>query len=92
LIGLPKLRVIKLSGLVKLGDHTLMKLTSTSKVIEHLELTKCELLTEYSLENILKTVHSLSFIDLNGIPAVTPQVLDNLKAIRPDLLIRRYMF
>jgi len=91
-IGLPNLRVAKLGGLVKMTDHGLMKLTQTSKVLEHLEVTKCELLTEYSLDNIIKGTSSLKFLDLNGIPAITQPILDNLRQIKPDLLIKRYMF
>jgi len=54
LIGLPKLKVIKLGGLVKITDHAVMKLVATSKHIEHIELTKCEALTEYSIDHIIK--------------------------------------
>jgi hypothetical protein len=53
-IGLPRLRILKLSGLVKITDHPLLKLSQTSKVLEHLELTNCALLTEYSIDNIIK--------------------------------------
>lgn len=49
-IGLAKLKVAKLSGLTKLGDHTLMKIVNSSACLEHLELTKCEALTEYSID------------------------------------------
>lgn len=90
--GLPKLREVKLCGLVKMSDHGLLKLTQTTKVLEHLEVTKCELLTEYSIDNILKANVTLQFIELSGIPGITPQILDNLKLIRPDVLIRRYQF
>ena len=92
LIGLPKLRILKLSGLNKISDHPLLKLTQTSKVLEHLEVCKCELLTEYSIENIIKGTLTLKYLDLNSIPAITPQVLDALKAIRGDLLIRRFLY
>lgn len=92
LIGLPNLRILKLSGLSKITDHPLLKLTQTSKVLEHLELCKCELLTEYSIENVIKGTPSLKYLDLNGIPAITPQILDALKAVKSDLLIRRFMY
>jgi hypothetical protein len=71
LIGLPKLRILKLGGMVKISDHPLLKLAQTSRVLEHLELTNCALLTEYSIENIIKQTPSLRFLDLNGIPAIT---------------------
>lgn len=70
---------MKLSGIVKLTDHTLIKLVNTSHVLEHLELTKCEALTEYSIDQIIKNTSTLKFIDLNSIPAITPQVLETLK-------------
>lgn len=91
-IGLPRLRVLKLCGITKVTDHSLMKLCQTTRVLEHLELTKCELITEYSIDAILKGNTSLVFLDLNGIPAITQPTLDNLRLIRPDLMIRRYMF
>ena len=72
LIGLPNLRILKLSGLFKITDHPLIKLTQTSKVLEHLELCKCELLTEYSIENIIKGTPTLRYLDLNSIPTITP--------------------
>ena len=53
-------------------DHSIMKLCSASQVIEHLELTKCEGLTEYSIDQIIKGSNTLKFIDLNCIPAITP--------------------
>lgn len=71
-IGLLKLRIAKFSGLTKMADHSIMKLCSTSLALEHLELTKCEGLTEYSIDHIIRTSNSLKFIDLNSIPAITP--------------------
>ena len=91
-VGLQHLRIVKLCGLAKLTDHSVIKLCASSKVLEHLELTKCELLTEYSIDNILKQNLSLTFLDLNGIPAITPVVLDALKLQVPALLIRRYLY
>lgn len=76
----------------KITDHAVMKVAAMSKVIEHIELTNCELLTEYSIENLIKSTPSLKFLDLNGIPAITPPQLDALKLLRPDLLIRRYLY
>lgn len=70
----------------------MIKISHTTKVLESLELTKCELLTEYSIDHIIKSNSTLTFIDLNGIPAITPQVLENLKLIKPELLIRRYLY
>ena len=87
-----KLRILKLSGLNKITDHPLLKLTQSSRVLEHLEVCKCELLTEYSIENIIKATPTLKYLDLNGIPAIIPQALELLKAVRGDLLIRRFLY
>ena len=92
IVGLQTLRILKLSGLVKLSDHSLQKLCSTSTVMEHLEITKCEGITDYSLSQIIKETTTLKFIDLNSITAVTPQILEQLKLIKPDILIRRFLY
>ena len=91
-IGLPRLRVLKLNGLVKTTDHSLLKLCQTSRVLEHLELTRCELITEYSIDGIIKGCTNLVFLDLNGIPAVTPAQLEAFRQLRPELMIRRYLY
>lgn len=77
---------------MKLTDHALIKLCNSSHVLESLELTKCEALTEYSIDMIIKNVLTLKFIDLNCIPAITPQALEQLRQTKPELLIRRYLF
>ena len=70
----------------------MIKLAATSRVLEHLELTRCELLTEYAIESVIKQNSSLIFLDLNGIPAITQPILDNLRQLKPELLIRRYLY
>lgn len=91
-VGLQKLRLAKLNGLIKITDHSVIKLAATSKVLEHLELTRCELLTEYAIESVIKQNGSLVFLDLNGIPAIAQPALDNLRLLKGDLLIRRYLY
>ncbi len=49
-------------------------------------------MTEYSIDNIIKGTPTLKYLDLNGIPAITPQTLELLKAVRGDLLIRRFLY
>ena len=92
LIGLPKLKILKLGGLIKITDHPLLKLSQTSRVLQQMELANCALLTEYSIENIIKQTPSLKFLDLNGIPAITQAKLDEFRAFSGDLLIKRYLF
>lgn len=69
-----------------------MKLCASSHVLEHLELTKCEAITEYSIDQLIKNTPTLKFMDLNSIPAITPVVLEALRQIKPELLIRRYLY
>ena len=40
-IGLQKLTILKLNGLIKMSDHPLIKLCTSSHTLEHLELTMC---------------------------------------------------
>ena len=91
-VGLQKLRILKLSGLSKMTDHTLLKIVNTSHAVEHIELTKCEGLTEYSISQIIQACNTLKFIDLNNIPVITPAVLETLRQAKPDLLIRRFLY
>ena len=58
--------------------------------IEHLELIKCERITEFSINSILEKPNSLKFLDINFIPAFTYMILDVLREKHPDLLMRRY--
>ena len=57
--------------------------------LKHLEVTKCQKLTEYGIKQILEN-NKLDFIDINNIPAVTFPFLDELKDNHPDLLIKRH--
>ena len=91
-VGLPKLKVLKLNGIVKASDHNVLKLCQTSRVLEHIELTRCELMTEYSVDLLIKGCTNLVFLDLNGIPAITPQALENFRQLKPDLMIRRFLY
>ena len=79
-----------MNGLVKVSDHPLLKLVASSLVIEHLELTKCDALTEYSIDMIMRNTPTLKFLDINHIPALTNPILDQLRQVRPDLLMKRF--
>ena len=57
-----------------------MALCKAMPNLEHLEITKCEKVTEFGLKSILETNSAkLKFIDINHIPAVTYGFLDELK-------------
>lgn len=60
--------------------------------MEHLEVTKCDKLTEFGLKSVLETNTKLQYIDFNHIPAVTYGFLDELKDNYPDLFIKRYKY
>lgn len=70
------MKVLKLNGLNKISDHPLLKICTSSNVLEHLELARCEAITEYSIDMIMKTIATLKFIDINFIPALTPTILE----------------
>lgn len=57
--------------------------------LEHLELTKCDKLTDYALKTIFETNTALRYIDVNKVPTVDYGFLDELTKQKPDLLIRR---
>jgi len=88
--GLAELHTAKMAFLVNISDVSVQKVCQTSKVLEHLEINGCEKITEFGLDNIFKNFHSLQFVDLNLIPVITPALLEQLKAHRPDILFRRY--
>lgn len=48
-VGLKKLKYIKLNGLVKITDHPLMKLCEQAPELESLEISKCEGITEFAI-------------------------------------------
>ena len=60
--------------------------------LEHLEVTKCDKLTEFGLKSVLESNPKLQFLDINHIPAVTFPFLDELKDTHPDLLIKRHTY
>ncbi len=47
--------------------------------MEHLELTNCVGVSEYGIDTLVKSVQTLNFMDLNGIPAITPLFLEELR-------------
>ena len=59
--------------------------------MEHLELTRCESITEFGVHTIIGVLPSLQFLDLNFIPAITPKELEEVRKIKPQMLIRRYL-
>jgi hypothetical protein len=58
--------------------------------IEHLELTGCAGLTDYSLKTLQAELTSLKFLDLSGVTAVSIAFYEELKAKMPQVYLRRY--
>lgn len=90
--GLQNLVTVKMSFLKLITDTSVGKITGMSSKLEHLEIAGCELLSEYCLENTLKTVRNLNYVDVNHIPALTPALYEILKGHRPDLMVRRFLY
>ena len=63
---------------------------NTSEVLEHLELTGCNRLTEYFIESMFKNNMNLNFVDLSHIPVMTMAFWEVLRQHRPELLGRRF--
>lgn len=90
--GFVELTTLKVNYLTRIMDGSVSKICSISPVLEHLELTGCENLTDYAIESIFKTYRNIQFIDINHIPVVTPAFYEILKGHRPELMVRRYQF
>lgn len=59
--------------------------------LENLEIPGCICITEYGIESIIKYPH-LQFLDIGSIPVVTPAFLENLKNLKPKLLLRKFKY
>ena len=81
--GWQQCHTAKLCGL-NISDIPAMAFAKAMPNLEHLELTKCEKVTEFGLKSILETNGAkLQFLDINHIPAVTYPFLDELKDSHP---------
>lgn len=87
----PYLHTVKFAQL-QITDHCLFTLCKIAPNIEHLELTKCDKLTEQGvLQTLLKNPKQrLEFLDVNYIPSLTYTILDQIRQEFPNLLIRRF--
>ena len=57
--------------------------------LEHLEIQRCEKVTEFGIKSVLENNLELKYFDINKIPVINYGFLDELKESNPDLLIRR---
>ncbi len=74
--GLPKLVILKLNGLVEMTDLPLVHIAEVFTSVEVMELARCEHLTEVGIEKVLKFMPNLKLIDLNMIPEVKAEFLE----------------
>lgn len=88
--GLPELHTVKLNFVENLLDNTALAFLRTSELLENLELAGCKNISDYIINKIWTDYHNIKFVDLNYIAIMTPTYLEQLKEIRPDILMRRY--
>ena len=86
--GLIKLITLKV-GFTKLTDFGLSNLIKAAPNIQHLELNRCEL-TDIGLKYFTKDLPQLKFLDLTSVTAVNLASIDEIKAKRPQLLLRQF--
>ena len=79
-----------MSNLPKITDFSIVSLVKLAPNIEHLELTRCETLTDYSLKQVFNELKSLKFVDLSLIPSVNPTMLEEAKEDNPNLLLKQF--
>ena len=90
MIGLRRLKVLKLNGLAKISDHPLSKVVETSEYLEHLEVARCEGLTGNAMKILIQKTPKLKFVDMNGVKELTYTILDEIRTLKPDLMVKRY--
>ena len=89
--GMPFLHTLKLSA-CNLSDMSLFDLVKVSTAIEHVELGGCERVTEFGINKMLEICPNLQVLDMNGIPAITYAILDDIMQRKPQLLIKRHKY
>ena len=80
--GLIKLHTVKLAQL-PITDFAVSSLAKAAPNIEHLELTGCASLSDYTLKTIQAELSSLKFLDLSGVSAVSLAFYEELKVKLP---------
>ena len=73
-------------------DSAIIKFVASLPNLEHLEVNNCTGFIDSTFKEILTQSKSLKFLDLNGIPAITYPIFEELKELRPDLMIKRYAY
>ena len=89
--GMPFLHTLRLNG-CKLSDMTIFDLVKVTQAIEHIEMAGCEAVTESGINKLIEMCKNLTFLDMNGIPAVNYAFLDDIMQRKPDILIKRHKY
>jgi hypothetical protein len=84
--GLLKLTTLKL-GNTKLTDSGLSAIVKAMPSLQHLELNRCEL-TDVGVKLFVKELPQLKFLDLTSISGINLTLIEEIKAKKPDLLLR----
>ena len=67
--GLKFLHTLKLSG-SGIGEAVIPNLIKTIPNLEHLEIIKCEQITEHGLSKLISELPKLTYLDISSIPIV----------------------
>ena len=86
--GLQMLHTLKVSGST-IGPVGMPLIIKAMPNLEHLEVAKCESVTEHDIKQIVEKCEKMTYIDISSIPVVKYEFLDELKQVNPGLLIRR---
>jgi hypothetical protein len=76
---------LKLNGLDKITDEATKRFCTKNKRLENLELCKCDKLTPQGIEDIIIGLNCLTFINVNLIPKVTAEALQDTLDTKPKL-------
>jgi hypothetical protein len=88
LIGLKHIKHLKLNGLDSIGDQSLIKLcTVCAPCISELELNKCENLSDFGIDNLLKKMKFLKRIHINGITQLKIEHIEDWRLNFPNIEI-----
>ena len=86
--GLTACHTLKISG-SNIGDATLPLITKAMPNLEHVELVKCEAISEFGINCILQNCEKIIFLDIAKVPIFDYNFLDELRQTNPTLYIRR---
>lgn len=84
--GFIKMHSLKI-GHTHCADFGFSQMLKACPNLHHLEANRCEL-TDQGVKALVKEVPSLKFVDLTSIPGISLPLIEEIKAKKPDLLMR----